>query len=670
MRVSTMHFGMARIASRCLLAVATLGPAVPPALAQPDQSPASIADLQTAANAEAEEGKTTEAIRDTQRALALQPDWKEGWWNLGTLQYEANLYQDAARSFEKVVGYAPKLGTAWALLGLCEFELKQYAASLAHLEKAQSLGVNEDPETARVASYHLALLLIRDGQFERGANLLHSEFASGASPQIQLSLGMALLRIPLLPEELDPSKDALVRAAGSLAADSQNSLAKFSTFLTEHPDTPFVHYQYGVRLKAAGRWSEALAQQREETKLTPWSPLPWQEIRDIESKQNHAAAAASASQRAASLSANGNGSGAARMVGIYRNSTATRGTTANTSSPEINRQRAMQAYASGHYSDAISGLKSWLSTNPTDGTSWAVLGLSEFDLQDYENAQIHLQRAEQLGLNGSPEAIRQAKYTYAVLLIHSGKFDHAEEVLSSARGEGALQQQVRFASGMALLRIRKMPSDVPPDQRALVEQAGEVAQLLFASRYDEATPKFEALMKQYPRFPYLHYAYGTALLAISKYKEAEAQMRAETVITPESDLPYVRLASIALRQQQAAAAVEPAEHAARLNPDSAEAHYLLGRAMLQLGDASRAVHELEIAARLAPSSPEAHFNLAKAYAKSGQADKSESERARFLELNAAADAHKQEGSQSYRGPHDASEMRTIPASSARSTSPN
>src|SRR5690349_3175876 len=119
LRLSMTHFRTARAACRFLLVVASLGPAMPRGIAQLAHGQESIADLQRTARAEAEKGKAAEAIRDTQRALALDPNWKEGWWNLGTLQYEANQYQDAVRSFEKVTGYAPNLGAAWALLGLC-----------------------------------------------------------------------------------------------------------------------------------------------------------------------------------------------------------------------------------------------------------------------------------------------------------------------------------------------------------------------------------------------------------------------------------------------------------------------------------------------------------------------------------------------------------------------
>jgi tetratricopeptide (TPR) repeat protein len=171
--------------------------------------PGSLEQLKAAAAAaEVQNGENAKAIHDIQRALAIQADWIEGCWSLGTLQYEANQYNNAAQDFQRVVAYAPRLGTAWALLGLCEFELKQYPQSLSHLEKAQTLGLGDDAETARVANYHLALLLIRQGQFERGVELLHFAFGDGPpSSQFQFALGLALLRVPLLPAEIDPSEE-------------------------------------------------------------------------------------------------------------------------------------------------------------------------------------------------------------------------------------------------------------------------------------------------------------------------------------------------------------------------------------------------------------------------------------------------------------------------------
>jgi predicted Zn-dependent protease len=188
----------------------------------------------------------------------------------------------------------------------------------------------------------------------------------------------------------------------------------------------------------------------------------------------------------------------------------------------------------------------------------------------------------------------------------------------------------------------------------LIEQAGEIAQLLLVSRYDQAFPKIQKLIAEYPATPFLHYANGIALDSLSQYEEAKTEMRAEIKVSPGSALPWTRLASIALRQHLPDEALPAAQKAVHLAPDSADSHYVLGRTWAELGDTTKAIRELEAASQLSPSSPEIHFALAKTYAKANQPEKAAQEQAVFSHLNALAEqqrAHR--GDQSYQGPHDA-----------------
>src|SRR5271166_6460413 len=105
-----------------------------------------------------EAGRFDEATRDYQRAVELWPDWEEGWWYLGTLQYDADRFADAIPALKKVVQLDPAFEPAWNFIGLCEFETHDYENSLAHLQKGHELGAGDDPEIARVSAYHLALL--------------------------------------------------------------------------------------------------------------------------------------------------------------------------------------------------------------------------------------------------------------------------------------------------------------------------------------------------------------------------------------------------------------------------------------------------------------------------------------------------------------------------------
>ena len=262
----------------------------------------------------------------------------------------------------------------------------------------------------------------------------------------------------------------------------------------------------------------------------------------------------------------------------------------------------MQEHGEGQYSASAGHLKEWLRKNPGNGTGWAVLGLNEFALSEFDNALIHLDRGAQLGLSGSPESLQSARYTFGILLIRRG----IRPGLRCARlgvEKRTTGREGGLRSGLALLRRTEIPGQAKQQESGLISSAGKIAILLGNSQYDVAFPEFRRLIeKENPSAPFFHYAYGTALLAVSEFDEASAQMKAEMAISPASELPYVRLASIALRQHHFDDAITWSRHALLIAANSAEGHYLLGRASLESGDDVTALRELETASRLSPSS--------------------------------------------------------------------
>lgn len=669
------------------------------AFAEPARTPqqnvqSGFEDLAKSAASEREAGQTKDAIRDYQRAVEIRADWEEGWWYLGTLQYDADRFAEAIPALTQVVKLDPALGPAWNFLGLCEFETHDYANSLEHLKKGQDLGSGDDPEMARVSRYHLALLLNRNGEFEKAAAVLASTFEGQTPQQVKIALGLSLLRVPLLPQEVDPSQDALVQAAGETAAilaqgDSARALDSFRALLKKYPNIPYLHFAFGIALASAGRDDEALLQEQEEEKISPESAPARVEISLLELRLQHPQDALRAAEEAVrlapdssaahralaqSLQALGQKENSAAelraaealppekptrdelIVQMYGHQTAVSPTAAPPAAGENEWNSAMLAYSAGHYPEAITALKAYVARNPNNGTAWAVMGLSEFETKDYNNALIHLERGQGLGLGGSAESVQLAKLRLATLLNRNSEFDRAAELLAPEAGPGPHAKEIQFALGMALLRIPLLPDEVGVSSE-LVRAAGDIAALLQESKYDEAFPKFRRLLRQYPTTPFLHYAYGTALAALSQYDDAEAQFRQELTISPASELPYIGLASIALKTRRPADALPSAQRAVQLAPDSAEAHYQLGRSCLELGQEDKAMQELETARRLAPGSPEVHFNLAKAYARANLPEKAEQERATFGRLNALAEQQRsQRGNQSYSGSHDNSDF--------------
>jgi tetratricopeptide (TPR) repeat protein len=629
-----------------------------------------IDTLQKLAQQEGESGQTSEAIRDYRRVLASRPEWKEGWWNLGVLEYGANQFVDARSTLQRVVGFAPDLGVAWSLLGLSEFETRNFADALIHLEKAQSLGIKDDAEVQRVSIYHLGLLLVRTGDFDRASDLLLKTFGVGQiSEQLKIELGLATLRIGFLPEELDPSKEALVLAAGDVVAAGAETLERFPALLKTYRDVPYVHYAFGLSLAKAGRDNDAIRVMHDETVVSPESPLPWIEISRLHLRLGSAKEALIAAQKAVALGPTNRdaherlaaaleylgdkpratserkvaGSLTAfptapeqRIIFQYRSATTSQFPASNLKGDQELWNQAMLEHSEAQYAASAGHLTEWLRHNPDNGTGWAVLGLNEFALGQVDNALIHLDRGAQLGLSGNPESLQSARYTYGVLLIRASKFDQASDVLASALKTGPFDAQVEYALGLALLRTAEIPGQQKQQEANLVSAAGRVSALLRNSQYDAAFPQFQQLIKENASTPFLHYAYGTALLAVSKFDEAAAQMQQERTISPTSELPCVRLASIALRQHNFSDAIVWSNCALLLSANSPEAHYLLGRASLESGDNETALRELEAARRFSPASPEIHFNLAKAYTRAKMPEKAEQERAIFSQLNEAA----------------------------------
>lgn len=703
-------------------------------------APASFESLAGQATAAREQGKADDAIRYYRQALQIRPEWEEGWWYVGTLLYDSNHFAEAQSAFGNVVELDPKLGPAWSFTGLCAFETKNYPAALTYLEKGHQLGSAQVPQIAKVADYHLALLLIRNSEFDRAMALLSSAFVQAqVSDQVKVVLGLALLRVPLLPDGIDPSKDAVIATAGAIATllaqnQQEQALHAFPQALKDYPNTPYLHYAFASALVSAGHLDEAQAQLHEEMRVSPQSALPYQALAGIQLQLHHPQDALKSAEQAVklaphsaaarkvlaeSLQAAGRSGDEAmthaklaepgnevpqeesRIASFYGRDSSPGRPTAKESGPDaavagsagfeelakhaeaardagnveqaIRNYRAalqvrpawedgwwdlsMVCFGNARYSEAIEPLKRVLDLKPAFGTAWALLGLSEFEIKDYKNSLIHLEKAQGLGIKGSPEAIQIAQYHLGVLLNQNGEFDRAVELLSMGHPEGPLASQWNLALGMGLLRVPLLPEQVEPASQPMFRAAGQAASLLANSKYDDAFVILTKLLKDYPHTPFLHYAYGAALASFSQYDEAEAQLREETRISPDSALPYMRIAFIDLKMQRSADALTAAQRAVWLAPQSAEAHYVMGRALLSSGETQQAIKELETANGMMSNSPEIHFHLARAYSKAKQPERAEQERETFARLNAIAERQRSmRGSQAYGASHDQSDL--------------
>lgn len=227
-----------------------------------------------------EQNRLKEAADLYQKALQLNPRWEEGWWYLGTLDYDANNYSNGVKAFSNLVELDRQDAPGWALLGLCEFAIHDYGNAYVHLEMAKSKGRALNDELWHVVEYHLALLDILHSDFEAADTLLadlvdHNIF----SQDVERAIGLTVLRVPLLPNQVDPEKDALISEAGRTGElmaleDFNDADVSFQHLLHDYPTTPFVHYAYAAMLFGLSQYAKAGEELREEVKLNPESAMP------------------------------------------------------------------------------------------------------------------------------------------------------------------------------------------------------------------------------------------------------------------------------------------------------------------------------------------------------------------------------------------------------------
>ena len=227
---------------------------------RPQQRPA-----QTEAHAEAEfenfvkqadEARLADRLDDAialyGKALNIKPKWPDGWWYIGAIFYQKDLYPQGRDAFQNLVVLEPQRAPAWAMLGLCLFQTGDYERAASSLQKGKTLGLNDNPELNGVALYHIALLYIRFEYFENAFDTLAELLRTGnASPKVIEAFGLTMLRMPYLPNEIPAAQREKVLIAGqagiNMAARRQEQArAAFDTLLAQYPNDPNVHYGFGV----------------------------------------------------------------------------------------------------------------------------------------------------------------------------------------------------------------------------------------------------------------------------------------------------------------------------------------------------------------------------------------------------------------------------------------
>jgi tetratricopeptide (TPR) repeat protein len=284
-------------------------PARTPAKAAAPQAPAAFDRLVDQATAARGAQNWEEAIALYAKAVKLKPSYVEGYWYQGTAYYTLEKFTECRDQFRTVSRLAPKNGAAQAFLGLCEFGLKDYDHALPHLLQSRVLGIGEIPDLGSVARYHAAVLMTRIEQYEQALETL-GEFASEGddSPRVIEAMGIATLRMPMLPVELPPDRRERILMAGRasyfMATRNTAGAAKaFEALVSRYSDAPNVHYAYGVFLLLE-QPDRALEEFNRELEIQPDHPWSLMQLAYEYLKRGDGAAALPWAKRAVAVAPN------------------------------------------------------------------------------------------------------------------------------------------------------------------------------------------------------------------------------------------------------------------------------------------------------------------------------------------------------------------------------
>ena len=219
-------------------------------------------------------GRLSEALDLYAKALRIRPQWPEGWWNVATILYDGDSYVDARDAFRNLVAIDSKNGPAWGMLGLCEFQTREYDRAVVSMQHGRALGLGGNIELESVVRYHTAQLYIRFEQFEIAFEILTEFLQIGnESPRVIEAFGLTILRMPFLVSEIPPDKREQVLIAGRAgfkmaARRLDEARAALDELLARYPNAPNVHYAFGVFLMSQDA-DAALKEFHRELEISP-----------------------------------------------------------------------------------------------------------------------------------------------------------------------------------------------------------------------------------------------------------------------------------------------------------------------------------------------------------------------------------------------------------------
>jgi tetratricopeptide (TPR) repeat protein len=288
-------------------------------------------------------------------------------------------------------------------------------------------------------------------------------------------------------------------------------------------------------------------------------------------------------------------------------------------------------YESKQYRAAEQAFARLTELAPENSLGFALLGLCEFEQSDWNNAALHLNKALNRG-GLPPDVAHVTAYDFGLVLLQLKNREGAILVFKLLMHQAPNYPNLTLALGAAELGLQAVPSAQDPVLPA-AQLAGESAVAVLKNEPANAEKLYRQLIAEFPAHPFAHLCLGEFLESEHRDDEAAKEFQAETVVNPDSAVPWLWLSRVALVQEDPQTARSAAARARTLDPDNPLTFLIEGRSFMLEHRWEQALVPLREAERRAPQSSEVHFALASAYAALHRDQAAKLERQLFLEAS-------------------------------------
>lgn len=196
-----------------------------------------------------------ESVKLYKQALAMRPDFVDGWLYLGAGLYQLHRYAEAGEALQKGIHLAPQNGTAWGFLGLCRYELGEPSEALKAILEGEQLELGGNQMFGAAVRTRGAQILLASASFDDALKQLTPLSVAAINPPLALEIaGLAALRITSPLATLTPAQLAMVKLAGqaewaAMAHQVKQADTGFHELLARYPNERGVHFAYGMFLR-------------------------------------------------------------------------------------------------------------------------------------------------------------------------------------------------------------------------------------------------------------------------------------------------------------------------------------------------------------------------------------------------------------------------------------